>query len=204
MNKRVAVLGYGSWIMAERNPPQMIVETLQADPPEGVELIARSVPVDGAALAEAIDAVLGQKPDALIGIGLAAGAPAVRLETTAINTRDYRVPDAAGACPCDEPILDDGPAAYRSDLNNAQIVEALCAAQIPAQLSHAAGTHCCNQMLYLARHQVTQQGLATRCGFLHVPYTHWHMARLKRGEQMQPSMALSTLAKAAQIAIQHG
>lgn len=198
---RVAVLAYGSWARAAENPPELILRALEARGCDVVTLEPHYVPVDGAGLAERVGAVLDGRPDALIGIGLAAGSAAIRMETTAINMRDYRVPDVNGAQPRGEVILPDGPVGYASDLPNDAIVDALRAADIPAVLSHSAGTHCCNQMLYLARHIVEERGLATRCGFMHVPFTHANMARLEPGADVMPSMALDTLVDALEVVL---
>lgn len=198
---RVAVLAYGSWARAEENPPEVILRALEARGCDVVAVEPHYVPVDGAGLLGRVEAVLDGGPDALIGIGLAAGSAAIRMETTAINMRDYRVPDVRGAQPRGEVILPGGPVGYASDLPNGAIVEALRGAEIPAVLSHSAGTHCCNQMLYLARHLVEQRGLATRCGFMHVPFTHANMARSEPGTDVMPSMALGTLVDALEIVL---
>lgn len=196
---RIAVAAYGRWIRAEDNPPALILDQLRAMDWPDLDLIPYEMPVEGAHLQARLGAVLDQGCDALIGVGLAAGSSVIRVETTAINTCDYRVPDALGDQPCNTPVIAGGPVGYHATVPVSGIVDDLRAADIPAQLSHHAGTHCCNQMLYLARHLVEARGLSTQCGFIHVPFTHAHMARLTVNEGVQPSMALATLTEALAI-----
>lgn len=193
---RIVVAAYTSWIMAKDNPPSLILSGLEQRSFDRFLLVPRHVPVDGGALRPFLETELEAAPDAIIGVGLSAGSPVIRTETTAVNVMDYRVPDAAGACPRGAPIVADGPVGYRSDLPHEAIVDRLRGADIPAQITHSAGTHCCNQMLYTARHIVQEKGLNTRCGFIHVPYTHAHMARLDPGQEAQASMALDTMVDA--------
>lgn len=208
---RIVICAYGSWVVEEKNPPKLILAELLR--PEraarvsalGVELIAIDTPVVGAELEPLLKKVLKKhEPDVILGVGLAAGRSAISMETTAINTKDYRVADNSGAKPQDEPISlrAQAPAAYRSKLDNTAIVQALNSANIPARISHHAGTHCCNQMLYLA-HDLAKSGYGSGdvlCGFVHVPYLHQNIAQSDK--TAEPSMALSTLADGFEIILE--
>lgn len=207
---RVCVFAFGSWAKARNNPPKLILEKLTepsnlADlSDKGIELVGIDTPVEGDALQDLLTEVLtSEKADYSFGVGLGSGRPTIDLETTAINTKHYSVADNNGSAPYDERIINsvEAPAAYRSSVDNAGIVEALSAAGIPARLSHHAGTHCCNQLLYLSHHICVEHNLDTKCGFIHVPYLH---SSITSGEvRNEPSMALGTLVEAFKITLYH-
>lgn len=204
---RIAVLAFGSWFKAKENPPKLVLDRLvqpklnKALSVAGVELFASEIPVIGAELATKLTEVIKDiSPQAIIGIGLGSGSATINLETTAINVKDYGVLDNAGQQPRDEAIITtpDAPAAYRSQLNNHEIVAALNAEMIPARVSHHAGTHCCNQLLYLAHHLAAKHKLAAKCGFIHLPFLHRNALDMSPAP---PSMALETQTKAVEIAL---
>ena len=145
-----------------------------------------------AQLDAAMDAL---RPDAVLAVGQYGGANGVRVERVAVNLRDARIADNAGAKPVDEPVVPGAPAAYFATLPTRRIVEKLREQDIPAQLSYSAGTFVCNNLLYCALHESAQKFPATRCGFVHVPYLP---EQAKDGNA--PSMSLALMTKALEIA----
>ena len=107
------------------------------------------------------------KPDAVICVGQAGGRGAITPERVAVNLRDVRIPDNAGAQPRDEAVDPQGPAAYFSTLPVRRMTEAIQAAGIPAALSLTAGAFVCNDLFYLLMRSLEGSGVPG--GFIHVP-----------------------------------
>lgn len=109
------------------------------------------------------------RPAALLMLGEAGGSCEIRLETTAWNELDFRIPDAAGRQPRGLPILPEAPASLRSTLPFERLRVPLVSAGHPVVLSEDAGRYLCNQVLYEALHFVGRMELACAAGFVHLP-----------------------------------
>ena len=68
-----------------------------------------------------------------------------------------------------QPLLSDGPAAYRSPLPLGDWAAIVRDVGVPCQVSYHAGTFLCNALLYLSLHFAHERNLATRSTFLHLP-----------------------------------
>jgi pyroglutamyl-peptidase len=153
-----------SWEAVREAVPMLVAQGIDA---EGVEL-----PVEfGAASALLADAVRALRPRLVIAVGLAAGRTAITPERVAINIRDARIPDNAGAAPVDEPVVPGGPVGRFSTLPIKAIVAALATDGVPAAVSQTAGTYVCNDVFYALQHLLaTEPALdGIRGGFVHVP-----------------------------------
>ena len=153
-----------SWEAVREAVPALVARGIDA---EGVEL-----PVEFGAASELLaEAVRSQRPRLVIAVGLAAGRTAITPERVAINIRDARIPDNAGASPVDEPVVPGGPVGHFSTLPIKAIVAALAADGVPAAVSQTAGTYVCNDVFYSLQHLLaTDPELAeVRGGFVHVP-----------------------------------
>ena len=179
------------------NPSWQVVASLPATI-GGVKVAKCLVPTEFrraiAAVAEAIEA--GQ-PDVVLCLGQAGGRFRMSVERIGINIDDAAIADNAGAQPIDEPIAQPGPAAYFATVPVKAMVEAMRAAGVPAEVSNSAGTFVCNHLLYGVLHYLAAQGLATRAGFIHVPYAEEQVLD-KPGK---PAMAIETMARGVQAAI---
>ena len=147
-------------------------------------LVTGVLPVEfGRASTVLAQLIAEHNPDLVIAVGLAEGRTAITPERVAINIEDARIPDNAGAQPLDSPIDAEGPAAYLTRLPAKEIVSALLAADIPAEVSLSAGSYVCNSVMYrlLASTDVS-------AGFIHVP----------SGDVMD----VATIARALEIAVQ--
>lgn len=113
------------------------------------------------------DLLAAHAPTVVVALGLAQGRSAITPERVAVNLDDARIPDNAGARPCDAPVVADGPTAYLSTLPVKAAVAAVRAAGLPAELSHTAGSFVCNHVFYALQHALA--GSAVRSGFVHVP-----------------------------------
>jgi len=138
----------------------------------GIEVRTRLMPGDTAALAGSLKAALDERPNPthLLLLGQAPGRNKVTLERYATNLRDFGTSDRHGNLPCDVPVIDGGPAAYRSTWpEQTRLVEVLNNVGIPAAMSNDAGNHLCNQLLYLALHAGAERDCTYVVTFVHIP-----------------------------------
>ncbi len=137
----------------------------------GLDVEALELPVQfGRAGDLLVAAVQEHRPRLVVATGLAAGRTGITPERVAINVRDARIPDNAGAAPVDEPVVSGGPVGYFSTLPIKAMVASLPRG-VPGGVSQTAGTYVCNDVFYRLQHQLaTDPALsATRGGFVHVP-----------------------------------
>lgn len=144
------------------------------------------------------DALRREKPDAVLCVGQAGGTCAISVERVAINLNDATIADNVGRIPHEEAIRADGPVAYFSTLPIQAIVRALQEAGIPAAISNTAGTFVCNHILYGLLDTLAKSYPTTRGGFIHVPFIPTQVL----DKPKMPSMALSTIAQALEVALQ--
>ena len=130
------------------------------------------------------------QPDVILCVGQAGGRGAVTPERIAVNIRDARIADNAGAQPQDELVVPDGPAAYFATVPVVKMADAIQKIQLLADVSNSAGAFVCNDVLYTLLHHY--HGTATKVGFIHVPYLP---------EQGTPSMSLTQIIDALCAAI---
>ncbi len=140
--------------------------------PEGVTLRRCIVPTVFSDCIRSVRTLLETESfDAIVSVGQAAGRAAITPERIAVNIRDARIPDNAGFCPNGEPVEPDGPATYFSTLPILVLRDAIRAAGVASEISNTAGTFVCNDLMYGILHTAATEGLAARCGFIHVPCT---------------------------------
>ena len=194
---KVLVTGFTPFGGEQINPSWEAVKRL----PERIgemTITKREIPTEFDAACAALRAAMDElRPDAVLSVGQYGGANGIRVERVAVNLRDARIADNAGAKPVDEPVVPGAPDAYFATLPTRRIVEKLRGEDIPAQLSYSAGTFVCNNLLYCALHESAQKLPATRCGFVHVPYLP---EQAKDGNA--PSMSLELMLKALTIAVE--
>ncbi len=188
--------------MTAINPAAKAVSALSEYCAENSQLHCIETPVDSQALYRWIENTLQQySPDIWIGVGVAVGSPAIRLEHIGINVRCFDVPDIQGKKLKPTAIFDGGPVAYQSSLNNRAIVEQLRASGIPAVESFHAGTHLCNQMLYTVRYFTESKNLNLISGFIHVPQSTDNVAELASDGGLCSSMSIEMMSQAIRIAV---
>ncbi|MFW5654925.1 MAG: hypothetical protein ACOCYW_04665 [Roseicyclus sp.] len=148
----------------------------------GVRILTEELPVSRARLPGIVeDLVTRHRPVFYVSLGLALGAPVLRLETTAINRVDFGVADNDGARPTGGgPIDPDGPPARFATWDAGALAGQLLCHDLPAVVSHHAGTHLCNLVLYCALGAMERAGLAGPVGFFHLPHTPEQVARFLR------------------------
>ena len=194
---KVLVTGFTPFGGEQINPSWEAVKRLPERVGEAV-LLKREIPTEFDAACAALRAAMDElRPDAVLAVGQYGGANGVRVERVAVNLRDARIADNAGAKPVDEPVVPGAPDAYFATLPTRRIVEKLREQDIPAQLSYSAGTFVCNNLLYCALHESAKKLPATRCGFVHVPYLP---EQAKDGSA--PSMSLALMVRALTAALE--
>jgi len=134
-------------------------------------------------------------PDAVVAVGVAEGRRSVTPERVAINLRCARIPDNTGRQPIETPCIVGAPDAYFSTLPVTRIVEALNAANIPAEASLSAGTYVCNDTFFALQHALVGLGVAS--GFIHVPAT----PQMGLGDDV-PTLTTDQIATALGIALE--
>ena len=128
-------------------------------------------------------------------MGQSPGAAVVQLEALGIN-----VGGAPGQLAEQyQPLVEDGPVAYRSPLPLAQWAIKLRQSGIPARLSYHAGAYLCNATLYLSLHIARQRGLRTKAAFIHVPL---NLSQVVEEQQDVPALPTATSAAAVRQILQ--
>jgi pyroglutamyl-peptidase len=190
---KVLLTGFEPFGGSQVNPSREVVGRLAQDGVPGVILHSTILPVDRqGGPSTLLRAVRALHPDAILCLGEAARRMAISIERVAINLLDYRMADNAGHQAMDEPIVPDGPAAYFVTLPVRAMLEAVCAAGIPAELSLSAGAFLCNQVTYELLHYLTTHQLDIPAGFVHLPALP---EQVTNAYPLMPSMALETMAR---------
>lgn len=150
----VLVTGFEPFGEQSVNPSQLVAEAL-----DGVV-----VPVSYERAADELRrAVEERDPDLVVCFGLAAERTAITVERYAHNHDEASTTDNDGTPGSGRPIDATGPLALASTLPVDEIVAALQAAQIPAEVSRDAGGYLCNHVFY----SLLRSG--ARGGFVHLP-----------------------------------
>ncbi|CAB50353.1 pyroglutamyl-peptidase I [Pyrococcus abyssi] len=195
---KVLVTGFEPFGGDDKNPTMEIVKFLDGKEIGGAKVIGRVLPVSFKRARKELVAILDEiKPDVTINLGLAPGRTHISVERVAVNIIDARIPDNDGEKPIDEPIVENGPAAYFATIPTREIVEEMKRNNIPAVLSYTAGTYLCNFVMYLTLHHSATKGYPRKAGFIHVPYTPDQVIEKKN----TPSMSLELEIKGVEIAI---
>ena len=190
--KQLLITGFELFGGEERNPSWDAVARL----PECIgdyQLTKLRIPVVFGEAADLVTQAAKEiSADAILCLGLACGRAAVTPELVGINLRHAIIPDNSGRQPQDEPIIENGQAAFFSTIPVRAIAEAIQAKGIPAQVSYSAGAYVCNDLLYtlLARFEHSE----TKVGFLHVPYC--------TEQNKTPALPLQEIVDALTIAIE--
>ena len=153
------------------------------------------MPGDTNALPAAFAAAVEEtSPTHCLMLRQAPGRDRITLERQATNLRDFRTPDRRANQPHGQPVIEGAACAWRSTwpLQDA-LVAMLDASGISVAISEDAGSHLCNQLLYLAMHDAPARHLPYVGMFMHVPLLPEQIA----GPYADfPSLPLPTLVQA--------
>jgi len=197
---KLLITGYPPFDQFPLNSTHQLIESMKADLPVELSALSESIVFDivdfdntdsdsqqRTMLASYRRVMDSYQPDVCLFCGQAAARTMLTLETIAINIFKGDIIDPVG------------PPAYWATLPEQKtLVANLCAASIPAKLSHHAGTHLCNHILYTALRDAEQSGTGVRAGFLHLPMT---ASQVIEGNENRPFVPLSMTREALIIAI---
>jgi pyroglutamyl-peptidase len=153
---------YDCW---QENASWLALVALTRNLPAGPKIVTRRYPVDFSEVRKRLSDDLAANYDVALHLGQAPGIGRIHLEAFGLNVGGHsgQSPDAF------QPLVPDGPAAYRSSLPLADWAARIRELGIPCQVSHHAGTFLCNAVFYLTHHFIAQQQLTTRAAFIHLP-----------------------------------
>ncbi|HVA36206.1 MAG TPA: pyroglutamyl-peptidase I [Candidatus Dormibacteraeota bacterium] len=198
---RIVVYGFEPFGGDAINPSQLVARALDATHVGGGLVTGHVLPVETRSLRSRLEGILAaERPDVIVGVGLAPGTASLAVERVGVNVLDSRIPDNVGHQAKGEPIREDAPAALFATLPAAAIVERWKATAIPGYLSNSAGTFLCNQALYESLWWAQQDGGEIEAGFIHLPYLPGQAA--ERDPAHTPSMGLETMRKGLELAIE--
>jgi pyroglutamyl-peptidase len=195
---RAVVQGFGPFGGLAANPSELLVRSLAER--GDAEVVTVVLPVSRERVAAAVPELMGEhRPDLWLGVGLAAGRPALSIEAVAVNLAHWSPAhaDADGVSPAWQPVAAGGPAAYLSTLPVTQILAAWRDAGIPGYVSRSAGSYVCNLSFYCAAQAARDRGVGCRVGFLHVPL----LPELVTEPDRQPSMSMTLQAAGLDLAL---
>ncbi len=186
------VQGFGPFGTLTANPSELVVRhwsegALAKGGRPGV--ITEVLPVSRQRVSAAVPELMRRhKPEIWLGVGVAAGRPALSIEAVAVNLMHWSraEADVDGVSVPRGPIADGGPAAHLTTLPVEAILRAWREAGIPGYLSHTAGSYLCNLSYYLAAQAAAELGIRCQVGFLHLPL----LPELVDVPERQPSMAM--------------
>lgn len=195
---KILVTGFEPFGGETLNPSAEVLDALP-DTIAGAEIVKIMLPVvRGEGAVQVAMALEEHQPRAVLSVGQASGHNTISLERVAINLDDYHMEDNGGNCPQDEPVVADGPDAYLCTLPVKEMVAAIRAAGIPAEVSLSAGSFVCNHVFYSLCHLLATGYPGIRAGFIRIPYLPAQVIN-KPG---QPSVDGSLSLRAVEIAIQ--
>jgi pyroglutamyl-peptidase len=153
---------YDRW---SENSSWLALVELTRELPEAPKIVTRRYPVDFEKARSRLRDDLAANFDVALHLGQAPGIGRIHLEQVGINVggNAQQTPDQF------LPLVEDGPAAYRSELPLGRWAGELREVGIPCQVSHHAGTYLCNAVLYLSHHFAVEQRLKTKSCFVHLP-----------------------------------
>lgn len=120
-------------------------------------------------LEKGLDKENSSAPVILLMTGLASGSRALHLERFAMNLRDYRITDQAGAQVEDKAVQAEGADLLRTKLKLPAVKKALIESGYPCQISNHAGTFVCNELYYQALFHLSKHKRVKACLFVHIP-----------------------------------
>lgn len=196
---KVLVTGFDPFGGESINPAFEAVKMLP-DEIAGAEIVKLEIPTVFRKEADKLrSAIQKEKPDIVICVGQAGGRAGISIEKVAINLADARIPDNEGNQPVDEPIKEDGPAAYFATVPVKAMAANVEENGIPAHVSYTAGTFVCNDIMYNLLYMLDKEFHGIRGGFIHVPFD---TKQIKGKPNTTPSMPVATISEGLKYAIE--
>ncbi len=202
--QRILLTGFEAFGTTPINPAEQVARRLDGQSIAGAEITSLIVPNSFFICIDAVkDAIADHRPDAVVMMGEYGGRATITVERIAQNLNDgarYGLRDNAGKLLQDVMTVPDGPVAYLSTLPIRAMVLAMRKAGIPADISDAAGTFCCNHLMYGILHHAATEAPDLPAGWIHLP----HLPAVAAMEQNlgAPSMSLETASEGVRVALE--
>ncbi len=189
MSSLILITGFGPYEDVEENPSGRLVERLDSDPPDGVEVAPRILPVTfrgaPAELDDALASLEPRRPDAILGLGNRKKGKTFRIERRATTSLVVGRPDVLGVDAVDLQ-LPAGP-----DLDTSLELDPLANALVrggveKVEISEDAGGYVCERVYRHALERGVELGIPVV--FVHVPA----LDHVTLGSQFRPIRMLVT------------
>ncbi|MEQ8638413.1 pyroglutamyl-peptidase I [Gimesia maris] len=202
--KKVLLTGFEAYGYTPINPAESVARSLEGTTVGDVEIVSRIVPNTFFKCIDFVTAAIEEvQPELVVMMGEYGGRSMVTVERLAQNLNDgtrYGLTDNAGQSLQGDLTAAEGPVAYYATLPLRAMVKAMRAAGIPADISDAGGTFCCNHLMYGVLHYLAQKQSAIRAGWIHLPFLP-AVAALEENLGA-PSMSVETAVAGVKMAIQ--
>lgn len=201
---KILLTGFEAYGHTPHNPAESVAQALNGRSLGGSEVIARIVPNNFFECIDFVSAAIAEvQPEIVLMLGEYGGRAIITVERIAQNLNDstrYALSDNRGRSMQGELTIADGPVAYYATLPIRAMVKAMRAAGIPADISDAAGTFCCNHLLYGILHHLHTKQLPIRAGWIHLP--HLPSVAALPENLGAPSMSVETAAAGVEVGLQ--
>lgn len=200
---RILLTGFGAYGNTPVNPAEGVARRLDGETHGEARIISRIVPNSFFESIEFVRREMEQiRPRWVLMMGEYGGRATITVERLAQNLNDgtrYGLADNAGRRLQDVMTVAGGPAALYTTAPVRAMVLAMRDAGIPAEISDAAGTFCCNHLHYGILHHIMTQKLPVQAGWIHLPRVPEVAARPEN--LGQPSMSLETATRGVRAAL---
>lgn len=201
--KTILLTGFEAFGTTPVNPAEKVARHLDGETVEGARIVSSVIPNTFFVCIDAVKAAMAQSgADAVVMMGEFGGRATITVERFALNFNDatrYGLKDNAGVSLQDKPTALEGPLAYQSTLPLRAMVKAMRDGGIPADISDAAGTFCCNHLFYGVLHHLAQTNRTTPAGWIHLP--HLPEVAAMDANLGAPSMSVETAAAGLRFAL---
>ncbi len=201
--KTILLTGFEAFGTTPVNPAEKVARHLDGETVEGARIVSSIIPNTFFVCIDAVKAAMAQSgADAVVMMGEFGGRATITVERFALNFNDatrYGLKDNAGVSLQNKPTAPEGPLAYQSTLPLRAMVKAMRDGGIPADISDAAGTFCCNHLFYGVLHHMAQTDRTTPAGWIHLP--HLPEVAAMDANLGAPSMSVETAAAGLRLAL---
>ncbi len=200
----VLVTGFEAFGHTPINPAERVARALDGRVLADTKIISKVIPnVFFKCIDVVIDAIVEVRPEVVVMLGEYGGRAVITVERLAQNMNDstrYQLADNDGVALQGQLTVPGGPTAYYSTLPVRAMVKAMRKAGIPADISDAPGTFCCNHLMYGILHHIAIDELPIRAGWIHLPYLPSTAALIEN--LGAPSMSVETSVQGIKASIQ--
>ena len=198
--KSVLITAFEPYDRWKANSSWLALVQLTQDLPSAPAITTRLYPVEFLTVRQRLEEDLKAGYDYALHVGQAPGSARIQLEAIGLN-----VGGSSSQSPEQfQPLVGDGPVAYRSGLPLAQWSLKLRRAGIPAQVSYHAGAYLCNAVLYLSCYLAERTRLPTKSAFVHLPLDTSQVVSQAQDLASLPAAASATALRLILEELAHG